>query len=371
MADVETVLARGAPDELLHVPVAVSLDPPDCAWAQDVCLRLAAHPHFNVRGNAVLGFGHLARTCGVLDEARVRPLVEAALRDPHEYVPRPGRGRRGRPRALPRLDPGLAGVIRPHRPIPPPDPTLSLDSALRTLLPAVLLAMASCAGNAVPAAPPPCTLPEGALMLSPSVEYELRPGAVDSLRLFVSRFPGAFEPLPDGCRPEWSLPEGGPASLDAGSGTLRVEADAPDGTSFPLLARVGGREVRTVVRVVDPARSPLVGTWAQTGETPCGGAEAAPAEPIRELQFRRDGTFGVTWMPFESYRDYWGTYTHDAASGRLRLVVQGGNFVPADLDPEGVAEVEGGVLRLRKMWLGSRNPTGAARCGLRFERPGP
>ncbi|HEX8274323.1 MAG TPA: hypothetical protein VF615_16925 [Longimicrobiaceae bacterium] len=86
IVDVEAVIARGLPDELLHVPVAVSLDPPDCAWAQEVCLRLAAHPHFNVRGNAVLGFGHLARTCGALEEARVRPIVEAALRDPHEYV---------------------------------------------------------------------------------------------------------------------------------------------------------------------------------------------------------------------------------------------------------------------------------------------
>ncbi|HEX8274322.1 MAG TPA: hypothetical protein VF615_16920 [Longimicrobiaceae bacterium] len=241
--------------------------------------------------------------------------------------------------------------------------------ALRTLLPAILLAMASCAGNAVPAAPPPCTLPEGALLVSPG-EYELRPGTVDSVRLLVSRFPGAFESLPDGCRPAWSLPEGGPASVDARSGVIRIAPDAPDGTAFPLLARVGGREVRTTVRVVDPARSPLVGTWAQTGETPCGAAEAAPAEPIRELQFRRDGTFGVTWMPFESYQDYWGAYTHDAASGRLKLMVQGGNFVPEELDLDGVAEIKGGVLRLREMWLGSRTPGGAPRCGMRFERPG-
>ncbi|MET0400245.1 MAG: hypothetical protein ABW277_25875 [Longimicrobiaceae bacterium] len=86
MADVEAVIGRGVPDELLHVPIAVSMGPPDCAWAADVCLRLASHPHPNVRGNAVLGFGHLARTCGDLDEARVRPVVEAALRDPDPYV---------------------------------------------------------------------------------------------------------------------------------------------------------------------------------------------------------------------------------------------------------------------------------------------
>lgn len=245
---------------------------------------------------------------------------------------------------------------------------MSPAHALR--LAVALPALAACAGNAVPAAPPPCVPPDAPLLVSPG-EYELRPGTVDSVRLFVSRFPGAFEPLPEGCRPAWSLPEGGPASVDARSGVLRVAPGAPDGAAFPLLARVAGREVRTTVRVVDPARSPLVGTWAQTGETPCGGAESAPAEPVRELQFRRDGTFSVTWTPFETYRDYWGTYAYDAASGRLRLAVKGGNFVPAELDPEGVAEVEDGVLRLREMWLGSRAPGAARACGLRFGRPGP
>lgn len=85
-ADVEAALARDQADELLHVPIAVSLDPPDCAWAQEVCIRLAAHPDPNVRGNAVLGFGHLARTCGALDESRVPSILASALRDPDPYV---------------------------------------------------------------------------------------------------------------------------------------------------------------------------------------------------------------------------------------------------------------------------------------------
>lgn len=50
----EAAIARGLPDELLLVAIAVSLDPPDCAWAQEVCLRLAAlrDPHEYVRGQA-------------------------------------------------------------------------------------------------------------------------------------------------------------------------------------------------------------------------------------------------------------------------------------------------------------------------------
>lgn len=80
-ADVETVLARGDRDELLYAPIVVSLSTPDCAWSLDICVRLAAHADPRVRANAILGFGHLARVCGALDEARVRPLVEAALTD--------------------------------------------------------------------------------------------------------------------------------------------------------------------------------------------------------------------------------------------------------------------------------------------------
>jgi hypothetical protein len=86
MEEVEAVLARGEPAELAYVAVCVSMDPPDCDWAQDVCVRLAAHADPVVRGNAVLGFGHLARTCGTLDPARVRPLLAQALADADAYV---------------------------------------------------------------------------------------------------------------------------------------------------------------------------------------------------------------------------------------------------------------------------------------------
>ncbi|MET0400599.1 MAG: hypothetical protein ABW277_27670 [Longimicrobiaceae bacterium] len=249
---------------------------------------------------------------------------------------------------------------------------MNVARALRAFLPAALLGLAACARGGASSAPPPCTLPDAALLVSLG-EYELRPGAVDTVRLLASTHPGAFEPLPAGCRAAWSLPGGGPASVDAASGVLRVAAGAADGVAFPLLARVAGREVRTVVRVVDPALSPLVGTWAQVGRTPCGAgaAESAPAEPIRELRFHRDGRFSVTWLPFESYTDYWGTYSHDAGSGRLRLEVERGNYVPAELDLDGLAELRGGVLRLREMSLGSRTPGGEADCGLRFARGGP
>lgn len=85
-ADVDAVIARGDPEELLYVPIVVSLNPPNCAWAQGICIRFSTHEHPDVRANAILGFGHLARICGKLDEARVRPIIEAAFYDPEQVV---------------------------------------------------------------------------------------------------------------------------------------------------------------------------------------------------------------------------------------------------------------------------------------------
>jgi len=82
----ESAIDRDNPDELLYVPIWTSMDPPDCEWVEELCVRLSGHEHFNVRGNAVLGFGHLARTCGCLNQEIVQPIIERALSDKNEYV---------------------------------------------------------------------------------------------------------------------------------------------------------------------------------------------------------------------------------------------------------------------------------------------
>ncbi len=84
--EMEEAIERNVPEELLYVPVWITMDPPDCEWAQNVCIKLSTHEDFNVRGNAILGFGHLARTCGKLTENIVKPLIEKALKDNNEYV---------------------------------------------------------------------------------------------------------------------------------------------------------------------------------------------------------------------------------------------------------------------------------------------
>ncbi len=70
---------------LLMLPIVHSLHHPDLEWVTQICVRLSAHPDSNVRGNAVLGFGHLARRFGELDE-RALPIVEKALLDEDRYV---------------------------------------------------------------------------------------------------------------------------------------------------------------------------------------------------------------------------------------------------------------------------------------------
>ena len=85
--NVEAAIERDDPEELSLVPIVISLYPSDdCFWSESICIRLATHPHSVVRGNAILGFGHLARVCRKLDKKTVKPLIMAALRDPNDYV---------------------------------------------------------------------------------------------------------------------------------------------------------------------------------------------------------------------------------------------------------------------------------------------
>ena len=87
-ADIEAVIARNDPAELVYVPVAVSMDPPDDGpWAEGVCLALAEHADAQVRANSILGFGHLARVLRAIHDApAVRAAVERALADPDKRI---------------------------------------------------------------------------------------------------------------------------------------------------------------------------------------------------------------------------------------------------------------------------------------------
>lgn len=83
--EVEAALRDGAPDQLATVVLAAALYAEDGAWAESVGLRLATHADPTVRGNAVLGFGHLARRFGALSPGAVAR-VDIARSDPDAYV---------------------------------------------------------------------------------------------------------------------------------------------------------------------------------------------------------------------------------------------------------------------------------------------
>jgi len=89
-AQLDAALARDNPEELLHLAISLSMDPPEDEHpgeAERICRALARHAQPNVRGNAILGFGHLARTAGIIwKPVEVRALVEAGLADVDPYV---------------------------------------------------------------------------------------------------------------------------------------------------------------------------------------------------------------------------------------------------------------------------------------------
>ncbi len=83
---VEQALRDDEPDRLLPAVIAVAMYDADWQFAQDLCIRLSAHREVNVRGNAVLGFGQIARVHRHLDQDAVQPIIKAAMRDANDYI---------------------------------------------------------------------------------------------------------------------------------------------------------------------------------------------------------------------------------------------------------------------------------------------
>jgi hypothetical protein len=247
-------------------------------------------------------------------------------------------------------------------------PSLRRSALLWAAIIAVSAAPAASQRNALP--PGPCR-PDGRTLVISVREIVLHPGDTVRLHVYAAAAPYDLAPLPASCAPRWSVSGVRGVSIDARTGLLRVGRRVPDGTTATVSARMrGGGEVHNAVRVVVPNAHPIVGMWQQQTETPCrGGSAGTPEHPIQELEFNADGTFSVTWMPFESYRDYWGTYRHDAATGRLVMQVTGGNHVPPNLDLDGRATLQGNArLTLAEITLGRSDDAPATACTATFRR---
>ncbi|MEM6996718.1 MAG: hypothetical protein AAF721_39810 [Myxococcota bacterium] len=158
---------------------------------------------------------------------------------------------------------------------------------------------------------------------------------------------------------EWTVEPGDQATIDAMTGELQVNADAVPGTDLTITADLeqGRKIMMHTVEVYEPIDAPFLGTHTEVSRLACGTLDAVPAEPspIGEVRFFDTGDFWVTWTPFETYVDYWGTFTYDDGTQALSMTMEGGNYEPADADLEGMVQVplDADGIELIDMWLGS------------------
>ena len=85
-ARAEALIEQDETTSLREVAREIGLEAADREWAQSCLIQLARHRDAEVRGNALEGFGHLARRFGRLDPGRVRRIVAIALVDPSQLV---------------------------------------------------------------------------------------------------------------------------------------------------------------------------------------------------------------------------------------------------------------------------------------------
>lgn len=119
------------------------------------------------------------------------------------------------------------------------------------------------------------------------------------------------------------------------------------------------------------APDPIVAQWTEEVQFACKtNAESVPKELLGELIFKPDGTFTVTWHPFETYVDYRGTYKLEASKPNLELSAVSVNYLPKDADFAGGFSFDNqSRLILSDMWLGSGpSKLDIPACGHRFKK---
>jgi len=195
------------------------------------------------------------------------------------------------------------------------------------------------------------------------MDVQLRPGSTYQFTLAIPSSYAPPEVIP-ACA-TWKVERADKGATISPTGLLTVDPKTPPGSKFVVTADIehGRAQRRIAVVVFDEKTQPLVGTWKQQTRSGCtGGKKTASqeelADPINELEFRADGWFSVTWTPFETYRDYWGSYTTDAATGALSLKVEQGNYVPGDFQGTGTYRLkDSNTLELTGIYLGDKGPS--------------
>jgi hypothetical protein len=186
--------------------------------------------------------------------------------------------------------------------------------------------------------------------------FTIQPGETIELKPFTRECCVFDTPVENACI-LWSMKEkvpgvhldpDGKVTVDstAGSGTYEVTGDLEEGK----------KTLNTKIAIYSPSQNPLVGMWKEYSEFDCTTKkEFEPELKILEAEFKADGTFSITWTPFEVYKDYWGTYTFDLKTGNITLSNISGNYVPKDFDGEGTFSIQQGALVFDNVWLGTHN----------------
>lgn len=78
-------IANDDVEALISMIIAAALYEDDFDFVQRACVELSSHADENVRGNAVLGFGHIARLFERLSNEAI-DIVRNHLDDPSDYV---------------------------------------------------------------------------------------------------------------------------------------------------------------------------------------------------------------------------------------------------------------------------------------------
>ena len=219
---------------------------------------------------------------------------------------------------------------------------------MRALLAAAsVLACAACATAPEPPEPPDieCLAPDAHFTFLATDTQEYRQGATVRITPTVDVSPAGTRPLAPRCTGGWSI--SGPARLADDRSSFTIDPDAPVGSEIVIRFVHRGAPVGARFRVIGRDAVVLIGRWSQRALEGC-----TTSQPVRELEFTPQGRFSVTFVPFETYKDYWGTYSFDPATGAVRLTVEGGNNVPGRLDLEGRAQRSGDRLTLTGLFLG-------------------
>ena len=213
------------------------------------------------------------------------------------------------------------------------------------------------------------------LTLEHGASIDMKPGEERFLQLWIQKC--CVYSLAIRTAVRYSMDPRPDASIDPYSGILTISPEARAGTRFRVYADVenGRRLVSNDVYIETRESNPLQGSWRQVSEIACDGLwERPPRTTMQELRFRNDGTFTATWIPFETYKDYWGFYTFNKPQGRMSLGIRAGNYIPPTFEGDGAFTVTEDetqrYLRLTGLSLGRhRSDKDGQDCGAVFVAP--